>query len=176
MITPHLLDEDRKSNISYFHVFGYECFILNTKNHLGKFDFKLNKGTFLGYFETSKAYRVYNSRTLTVEESIHINFNNSKPNKELSKLDDSFVGLDLEKKNVDKALLDNGLVHAMKEELDQFQKIEVWELVPRPEDKSMIRTKWVFRNKHGENCKIIRNKASWLYKAFRNRKEFSKLM
>ncbi|RDX99494.1 hypothetical protein CR513_17447, partial [Mucuna pruriens] len=52
-------------------------------------------GTFLGYFKTSKAHRVYNVRTLTIEESIHVNFNDSKPDKELSELDDSFVGIDL---------------------------------------------------------------------------------
>ncbi|RDY00330.1 hypothetical protein CR513_16501, partial [Mucuna pruriens] len=64
-------------------------------DYLGKFDSKSNKGTFLGYFEISKAYRIYNSRTLTIEESFHINFNDSKPNRELLELDDSFARLDL---------------------------------------------------------------------------------
>ncbi|RDX99101.1 hypothetical protein CR513_17898, partial [Mucuna pruriens] len=49
-----------------------EHFILNTKDNLGKFDPKLDKGTFLRYLIVSKAYRVYNSRTLKVEKSIHI--------------------------------------------------------------------------------------------------------
>ncbi|RDX79484.1 hypothetical protein CR513_40085, partial [Mucuna pruriens] len=50
-----------------------------------------------GYSKTSKAYRykVYNSRTLTMEESIHIKFNKSKPNKKLSKLNESLAYLDL---------------------------------------------------------------------------------
>ncbi|RDX90016.1 hypothetical protein CR513_28173, partial [Mucuna pruriens] len=77
-------------NISYFHPFGCECFILNTKDNLGKFDSKLDKRTFLGYSTTSKAYRVYNSRTLKVELFIHVKFNDCKPDKELSKLNDLF--------------------------------------------------------------------------------------
>ncbi|RDX88277.1 hypothetical protein CR513_30148, partial [Mucuna pruriens] len=49
-----------------------------------------------GYTKTSKAYRVYNSRTLTVEESIHVKFNDSKPDKKLIKLNDSLIHLNLD--------------------------------------------------------------------------------
>ena len=47
----------------------------------------------------------------------------------------------------------------MQEELNQFERNEVWELVPRPNDQSVIGTKWVYRNKMDENGIIIRNKA-----------------
>ena len=47
----------------------------------------------------------------------------------------------------------------MQEELNQFEGNEVWELVPRPNDQSVIGTKWVYRNKMDENGIIIRNKA-----------------
>ena len=47
----------------------------------------------------------------------------------------------------------------MQEELNQFERNEVWELVPRLNDQSVIGTKWVFRNKMDENDIIIRNKA-----------------
>ena len=46
----------------------------NNKDNLGKFDAKTNEGIFLGYSIHSKAYRVYNKRTLVVEESIHVTF------------------------------------------------------------------------------------------------------
>ena len=46
----------RRPNISYFHAFGCECYILNTRDQLGKFDSKVDKGIFLGYSETSIAY------------------------------------------------------------------------------------------------------------------------
>ena len=38
----------------------------------------------------------------------------------------------------------------MEEELSQIDKTETWELVPRPKDKNMIGTKWIFRNKLNE--------------------------
>ena len=47
----------------------------------------------------------------------------------------------------------------MQEELNQFERNEVWELVPRLNDQSVIGTKWVYRNKMDENGIIIRNKA-----------------
>ena len=39
---------------------------------------------------------------------------------------------------------------AMDEELDQIEKNDTWELVPGPNDKSVIDTKWVYRNKLNE--------------------------
>ncbi|RDY14802.1 Copia protein, partial [Mucuna pruriens] len=59
--TPNELWKGRQPNISYFHPFGCECFILNTKDNLEKYDLKSNKGTFLGYSITSKAYRLNDS-------------------------------------------------------------------------------------------------------------------
>ncbi|RDX99987.1 Copia protein, partial [Mucuna pruriens] len=67
--TPYELWRGRIPNISYFHPFGCDCSLLNRKDQLRKFDSKVDKGIFLGYSHTFKAYRVYNSRTLLVEES-----------------------------------------------------------------------------------------------------------
>nr|GFC57179.1 ribonuclease H-like domain-containing protein [Tanacetum cinerariifolium] len=53
--------------------------ILNTLDHLGKFDGKANKGYFFGYSINSKAFRVYNIRTRRVEEYLHIEFLENKP-------------------------------------------------------------------------------------------------
>ena len=47
----------------------------------------------------------------------------------------------------------------MQEELNQFERNEVWELVPRLNDQSVIGTKWVYKNKMDKNGIIIRNKA-----------------
>ncbi|RDX83957.1 hypothetical protein CR513_35059, partial [Mucuna pruriens] len=77
--TPYKLWNGKQPNISYFHPFGCECFVLNTKDNVRKFDPNLDQGTFLGYSDAPKAYRVYNSRTLTIEEPIHrITSHNSK--------------------------------------------------------------------------------------------------
>ena len=53
----------RRPNISYFHPFECECFILYTKDQLTKFDSRVDKGIFLGFSDTSKAYRIFNTRT-----------------------------------------------------------------------------------------------------------------
>ena len=39
---------------------------------MGKFDSRSNEGIFLGYFSTSKAYRVYNKRTMKVMETVNV--------------------------------------------------------------------------------------------------------
>ncbi|GJZ47564.1 integrase, catalytic region, zinc finger, CCHC-type containing protein [Tanacetum coccineum] len=54
--------------------------ILNTIDHLGKFDDKADEGFFVGYSLNSKACRVFNSRTKIVDENLHIRFSESTPN------------------------------------------------------------------------------------------------
>nr|GEY21964.1 retrovirus-related Pol polyprotein from transposon TNT 1-94 [Tanacetum cinerariifolium] len=54
--------------------------ILNTKDHLSKFDGKANERFFVGYSLNSKAFRVFNNRTRIVEENLHIRFNENTPN------------------------------------------------------------------------------------------------
>ena len=58
----------------------------------------------------------------------------------------SFVS-SIEPKKIDEALLDVDWVNAMHEELNNFTRNQVWELVERPKDHSVIRTKWIFQNK-----------------------------
>nr|GFA11940.1 hypothetical protein [Tanacetum cinerariifolium] len=65
----------------------------------------------------------------------------------------------IEPANVAEALKDADWVSAMQEELDQFVRLKVWRLVPRPEGKTIIKTKWIFKNKKDESSLVIRNKA-----------------
>ena len=243
--TPYELWKNKKPNISYFKVFGSKCFILNTKDNLGKFDAKYNVGIFLGYSSSSKAYRVFNKKTMVVEESVHVVFDESNESLERRESVDDDVGLDfsmgrlqiddkvhqqeeeidskkeespfahppppqleqgessqelpkewkfvtshpqdqiignpsigvrtrsslrnicnnlafisqIEPKKLNDAIIDENWVISMQEELNQFERNEVWELVPRPNDQSVIGTKWVYKNKMDENGIIIRNKA-----------------
>ncbi|CAL1383104.1 unnamed protein product [Linum trigynum] len=61
----------------YFHPFGCKCFVLNTKDKLGKLDSKSDEAIFLGYSTQSRAYRIFNRQTLKVEESINVVFDES---------------------------------------------------------------------------------------------------
>ena len=252
--TPYELWRGRVPNIGYFKVFGCKCFILNTKDKLGKFDAKADIGIFLGYSSSSKAYRVFNKRTLVVEESIHVTFDESnsldkekgsvfhdvdseiplekltiQSDKEESgkeveieevheeshvehqeeslQLDissdqplpkewrynpdhpkDLIIGdpskgvttrtslrnicnnfafvSQMEPKNFKEAEHDDFWTLAMQEELNQFERNNVWDLVPRPSSQSVIGTKWVFRNKRDENGVIVRNKARLVAQGF----------
>ena len=53
----------------------------------------------------------------------------------------------LNPKNIEEVIKDEHWMKAMKEEISQIEKNKTWELVPRPLDKNVIGTKWVFRNK-----------------------------
>ena len=70
----------------------------------------------------------------------------------------NFVSL-YEPKKIDEALPDPFWVTATKEELTEVERNKVWKLVPRPSDKTVIGTEWVFRNKLDENGTVTRNKA-----------------
>src|SRR3954465_12448328 len=235
--------EEQKTQHFIFSSFGCVCFILNTKDHLGKFDSKAQKCFLLGYSEHSKGYRVYNTETLVVEESINIRFDDKlglekpkqfenfanidiniseaeKPRRKVSeaeslrskgsedqvaaslenlrifeeptvrkssrltsahsedvilgKKDDpirtraflknnvecqlGLVSL-IESPSVDEALEDPDWIIAMQEELNQFTRNDVWDLVPRPKGFNIIGTKWVFRNKLSKKGEVVRNKA-----------------
>ncbi|GJU43245.1 putative ribonuclease H-like domain-containing protein [Tanacetum coccineum] len=78
--TPYELLHGRPPSISFMRPFGCPVTILNTLDPLGKFDEKANEGFFVGYSINSKAFRVFNTRTRKVEENLHINFLENKPN------------------------------------------------------------------------------------------------
>jgi hypothetical protein len=78
--TPYELLKGRKPNLSYLRVFSCKCFILNNgKDKLSKFDAKADDDIFLGYSSNNMAYKVYNKRTLVVEESVHVAFDETPP-------------------------------------------------------------------------------------------------
>ncbi|XP_070040640.1 uncharacterized protein [Nicotiana tomentosiformis] len=159
-----------------------------------------------GYSINNRSFRVYNKRTLSLEESVHVVFdeNNTsvekgiiaeaqiesttptsitRPNEWKSEpeypqkfiIGDPIEGMktrgtnkkkanlalisQIEPKKIDEALKDSSCVQAMQEELDQFDKNQVWKLMPKPADPTVIGTKWVFRKKLNEDGKFIRNKA-----------------
>nr|GEV17077.1 putative ribonuclease H-like domain-containing protein [Tanacetum cinerariifolium] len=65
----------------------------------------------------------------------------------------------IEPVNIAEALKDADWVIVMQEEIDQFARLKVWRLVPKPEGKTVIKTKWIFKNKKDESSLVIQNKA-----------------
>ncbi|GJS61740.1 ribonuclease H-like domain-containing protein [Tanacetum coccineum] len=77
--TPYELFRGFKPAIGFMKPFGCHVTILNTLDNLGKFDGKSDEGFFVGYSLSSKAFRVYNTRTRKVQENLHIGFLENKP-------------------------------------------------------------------------------------------------
>src|SRR5581483_8045317 len=307
---------NRVPELGFLHIFGCNCYILNNKDNLGKFDEKSDEGIFLGYSTSSKAFRVFNKRRQTIEESIHVRFDETGPayphshqeNEEVNKWAESFFEVpdspiadpppsasipddfedghtdvpsapgasipdpdtapldpdpsvtnavpisqvaptsseaecsissedsqdqllltsdplipeatattsdefpqadhqppalkwtkahpidqiignpntgvstrrhtgniclfvnfisEIEPKSIEDALPDPNWVSAMQEELSEFIRNKVYTLVPRPSNRTIIGTKWVFRNKLDEHGTVIRNKARLVAQGYR---------
>nr|GFB36425.1 ribonuclease H-like domain-containing protein [Tanacetum cinerariifolium] len=78
--TPYELFHGRTPTLSFMRPLGCLVTILNTIDHLGKFDGKSDEGFFVEYSLNSKAFRVFNSRTMIVKKNLHIRFSGSTPN------------------------------------------------------------------------------------------------
>ncbi|GJW37072.1 retrovirus-related pol polyprotein from transposon TNT 1-94 [Tanacetum coccineum] len=66
--------QDKKPDLSFFHVFGSLCYPTNDHEDLGKFDAKADIGIFIGYAPAKKAFKIYNRRTRIITETIYVTF------------------------------------------------------------------------------------------------------
>nr|GFB09224.1 retrovirus-related Pol polyprotein from transposon TNT 1-94 [Tanacetum cinerariifolium] len=78
--TPYALLTRNIPTVSHFKPFGCNVTILNTSDHLGKFDGKVDEGYIVGYSASNKAYKVYNVPNKRVEETMNLQFLKDKPN------------------------------------------------------------------------------------------------
>jgi hypothetical protein len=72
----------------------------------------------------------------------------------------------VEPKNFNEYSKDVNWLKSMNEELDQIEKNVTWELIPRPTNKIVIGSKWVYKNKMNEKGNIVRNKARLVSKGY----------
>ncbi|GJS31463.1 putative ribonuclease H-like domain-containing protein [Tanacetum coccineum] len=71
-----------------------------------------------------------------------------------------------EPKNIKEAMADSAWIESMQEELHQFDRLDVWELVDRPLCKNVINLKWLWKNKRDEENTVIRNKSRLVAKGY----------
>ncbi|GJV51105.1 retrovirus-related pol polyprotein from transposon TNT 1-94, partial [Tanacetum coccineum] len=71
-----------------------------------------------------------------------------------------------EPKNIKEAMADSAWIESMHEELHQFDRLDVWELVDRPLCKNVINLKWLWKNKRDEENIVIRNKSRLVAKGY----------
>ncbi|GJZ05116.1 retrovirus-related pol polyprotein from transposon TNT 1-94 [Tanacetum coccineum] len=67
-------ENDKKPDLSFFHVFGALCYPTNDNDDVGKLDAKADIGIFVGYAPAKKVFRIYNKRTQKIVETIHVTF------------------------------------------------------------------------------------------------------
>ncbi|GKA76438.1 retrovirus-related pol polyprotein from transposon TNT 1-94 [Tanacetum coccineum] len=58
-------------------------------------------------------------------------------------------------------------IESMQEEINEFERLEVWELVPRPDRAMIINLKWIFKVKLDEYGVVLKNKARLVAKGYR---------
>nr|GFA34989.1 Gag-Pol polyprotein [Tanacetum cinerariifolium] len=71
-----------------------------------------------------------------------------------------------EPKNIKEAMANFTWIEAMHEELYQFDRLQVWELVDKLFGKSVIRLKWLWKNRKDEDQTVIHNKARLVAKGY----------
>ena len=67
---------------------------IEDRDNLGKFDAKSDEGIFLGYSSNSKAYRLFNKRTMVVNDSMHVIFYETNPFHIKNNCDDEPISLE----------------------------------------------------------------------------------
>nr|GFA01902.1 Gag-Pol polyprotein [Tanacetum cinerariifolium] len=75
-----------------------------------------------------------------------------------------------EPKNIKEAMADTALIESMQEELHQFDRLDVWELVDKPLCQNVINMKWLWKNKRDEENTVIRNKSRLVAKGYAQKK------
>ncbi|GJW68253.1 retrovirus-related pol polyprotein from transposon TNT 1-94 [Tanacetum coccineum] len=73
----------------------------------------------------------------------------------------------IEPKNIKEAMADHSWIESMQDELNQFERLQVWELVPRPEGKNVIALKWLWKNKCDAENIVVRNKSRLVAKGYK---------
>ncbi|GJR90703.1 retrovirus-related pol polyprotein from transposon TNT 1-94 [Tanacetum coccineum] len=73
----------------------------------------------------------------------------------------------IEAKNIKKAMADHSWIESMQDELNQFERLQVWELVPRPGGKNVIALKWLWKNKCDAEHIMVQNKSRLVAKGYK---------
>ncbi|GJV65116.1 retrovirus-related pol polyprotein from transposon TNT 1-94 [Tanacetum coccineum] len=73
----------------------------------------------------------------------------------------------LKPKTIKEAMSNHSWIESMQDELHKFKRLDVWELVPRPDGKNIIAVKWLWKNKSDAENIVIRNKSRLVAKGYK---------
>nr|GEV39642.1 uncharacterized mitochondrial protein AtMg00810-like [Tanacetum cinerariifolium] len=171
--TPYELLRGRKPNIQYFHMFGSLCYPTNNRDDLEK----MKPQADIEYYATSSQEVSYNSAVNTLDNehtssSLPIVVEEDEAPQIVSSLAEQVAtepnSLVLNE-NADEfeAMLDANWIESMQDELNQFKRLDVWELVECPIGRHIIAVKWIWKNKTNAENTVIQNKSLLVAKGYR---------
>nr|GEY24472.1 hypothetical protein [Tanacetum cinerariifolium] len=174
----------RKPNIKFLRVFGCRCYLLNNYENVGKLKAKGDIGVFIGYSKESAAFRIYNKRTQNSKNDLEDLFQNFYDEYfDASKIMKSST-MNFETSNVEIPSHEEEVFHEISESFQEesssssldeniqqsSEEVRVPSsntqsisnnMIPNANEasKTIIKTKWIFKNKKDESSLVIRNKA-----------------
>ncbi|GKF14266.1 retrovirus-related pol polyprotein from transposon TNT 1-94, partial [Tanacetum coccineum] len=72
----------------------------------------------------------------------------------------------IEPKNIKEAMLDHSWIESMQDKLNQFKRLDVWELIECPVGRNIIKVKWIWKNKIDAENTVIQNKSYLVAKGY----------
>ncbi|GJZ29151.1 retrovirus-related pol polyprotein from transposon TNT 1-94 [Tanacetum coccineum] len=181
--TPYKLLHDRKPNLKYFYVFGALCYPTNDGEDLGNLQRNADIEIFVGYspltvmaselFGSSPELQLMNPGTISSGLAQNPSPSTPYPTKVVSRAPPVAatiapipVDTTVKPNNYKEALKESSWIEAMQEEIYEFERLQVWELVPRPDYVMLINLKGIFKVKQDEFVGVLKNKAKLVSKGF----------
>nr|GFA67614.1 retrovirus-related Pol polyprotein from transposon TNT 1-94 [Tanacetum cinerariifolium] len=147
--TPYHIINDRKSSVKFFHIFGSLCYIVRDGENLDKIKEKVMHvflwGILLSQEHTGTRRHLESGGEMCM---FALTMSQTEP------------------KNIKEAMADSACIESLQEELHQFDRLDVWELVDRPLCRNVINMKWFWKNKHDEENSVIRSKSRLVAKGY----------
>nr|GFB56042.1 retrovirus-related Pol polyprotein from transposon TNT 1-94 [Tanacetum cinerariifolium] len=149
--TPYELMHGKQPDLSYFHVFGALCYPTNSGENVGLMQKSLSSTS---YVPPSR-----NDWDLLFQPLFDELLN---PSLSVDNQAAEVIALIAEE-----ALTQACWIEAMQEELHEFERLKIWELVPRPDKVMVITLKWIYKVKLDELGGILKNKARLVARGYR---------
>ncbi|GJS80469.1 retrovirus-related pol polyprotein from transposon TNT 1-94 [Tanacetum coccineum] len=190
--TTYEIMQDKKPDLSFFHVFGSLCYPTNDNDDFGKLDAKADIAMASKQFisgpglhsmtpATSSSRLVPNtvSQQPCFEESLKTPTFRDDPLHEFLHEDSTSQGSSsnvkqihtpfehLEPNNFKQAMTEPSWIYAMQEEIHEFERLQVWKLVSCPDKVMLIKLKWIYKVKTDDFCGVLKNKARLVAQGFR---------
>ncbi|GKE22184.1 retrovirus-related pol polyprotein from transposon TNT 1-94 [Tanacetum coccineum] len=188
--TPYHIINGQKPSVKFFHIFGSLCYIIRDGENLDKMKEKGDASIFVGtpvqergetsshYVDSSNMHTFYQhhpsehrwTKDHPLEQVIGNPSQSIRIRRQLETNGEicmfALIVSRTEPKNIKEAMADSAWIEAMQEEIYQFDRLDVWELVDRPLCKNVINMKWIWKNKRNEENNVIRNKARLVAKGY----------